>query len=230
MLEELKKQVCEANWDLGRNGLVTLTWGNVSGIDRAQGLVAIKPSGVDYGDLDARDMVLVDLSGSVVEGKLKPSSDTPTHLVLYNAFSEIGGIAHTHSAYATMFAQARRPIPCFGTTHADHFFGEVPVTRELTEAEVTSEYEPNAGRVIVERFRDLDPVRMPGVLVAHHGPFTWGRDATDALHNCIALEAVAQMAFGTIALTDETDPAPDYLLGKHFLRKHGPDAYYGQRS
>jgi len=229
MLEELKEQVCQANRDLVRYGLVTLTWGNVSGLDRERRLAVIKPSGVAYDKVQPADMVVVDLEGQVVEGKLRPSSDTPTHVLLYRHFAGIGGITHTHSRYATMFAQARREIPCLGTTHADHFNGPVPVARPLTEPEVAGDYEANTGRVIVERFRGIDPAAMPAVLVAGHGPFTWGKDAGDSVHNAVALEAVAEMALGTLQL----DPAPvklePYVLEKHHQRKHGPAAYYGQK-
>lgn len=229
MLEALKDVVCRANRDLERSGLITLTWGNASGIDRASGLVAIKPSGVGYASLVPADIVLVDMEGKVAEGRLRPSSDTPAHLALYRAFASIGGAAHTHSRCATAFAQAARPIPCLGTTHADHFHGEVPVTRQLTRQETEGRYEMNAGMVIVERMAGIDPLHMPAVLVAGHGPFTWGRDAADAVHNAVALEAVARMALDTFALNPGAAPIPDYLLAKHFLRKHGPGAYYGQR-
>jgi len=229
MLEELKDQVCRANRDLERHGLITLTWGNASGIDRAAGLVAIKPSGVGYASLTPADIVLLDLGGKVAEGRLRPSSDTPTHLALYRALAAIGGITHTHSFCATAFAQAARAIPCLGTTHADHFRGEVPVTRLLTRQETEGNYELATGLVIVERMSGLDPLQMPAVLVAGHGPFTWGRDALDAVHNAVALEAVARMALDTFALNPAAAPIPDYLLNKHFQRKHGPAAYYGQR-
>jgi len=229
MLRYLKEQVCQANRDLERHGLVTLTFGNVSGFDRAKGIMAIKPSGVGRRDLRPRDMVLVDLKGEIVEGRLRPSTDTPTHLALYRAFKGIGGITHTHSTYATMFAQACRGIPCLGTTHADHFNGEAPVTRRLRAEEVKKLYEENTGNVIVERFEKLNPMEMPAVLVANHGPFTWGKDPEEGLMNSVALELVAQMALGALQLNDAIGPIPDFLLAKHFRRKHGPDAYYGQK-
>jgi L-ribulose-5-phosphate 4-epimerase len=229
MLDKLKRDVCEANLELVRAGLVILTWGNVSGIDRQQGLVAIKPSGVPYDRLEPSHIVIVDLDGKVVEGTLRPSSDTPTHLLLYRSFEQIGGITHTHSRHATMFAQARREITCLGTTHADHFHGPVPVTRPLSESEVTADYEGNTGRVIVERFAQLDPVAMPAVLVAGHAPFTWGRDAADSVHNAVALEAVAEMVLGTKLIDPKSPDLEAYVLEKHYQRKHGPAAYYGQK-
>lgn len=227
MLEDLKQQVWAGNLALWKSGLVTLTWGNVSGFDRNRSLMAIKPSGVAYDDLRPEHIVLVDLNGDVVEGQLKPSSDTPTHLELYRAFSGIQGAAHTHSAYATAFAQACREIPCLGTTHADQFRGPVPLTRVLTEAEVREAYELQTGRVIAECFRNLDPVAVPGALVAYHGPFTWGETPCRAVDNSIALEAIARMAHNTLALAPP-EPMPQHLLEKHHTRKHGPDAYYGQ--
>ena len=229
MLRELREQVCQANCDLVRHGLVMLTFGNVSGIDRDQGLVVIKPSGVSYAGLTPDDLVVVDLGGKVVQGALHPSSDTPTHLVLYRAFTEIGGITHTHSSHATMFAQACRGIPCFGTTHADVFYGEVPVTRPLTEDEVHSEYEVHTGKAIVERFADIEPGSMPAALVAQHGPFVWGRDAAACVENSVVLEEIAKTAIGTLQLQPDAPPIPQYLLDKHYLRKHGRDAYYGQQ-
>jgi L-ribulose-5-phosphate 4-epimerase len=229
MLEDLKVAVCRANLDLVRHRLITLTWGNASGIDRESGLVAIKPSGVSYDEMEAADMVLVDLEGSVVEGALVPSSDTPTHLALYRAWPQAGGIVHTHSTHATAFAQARRSIPCLGTTHADHFNGDVPVTRPLTLDEVKDDYEKNTGAVIVERFGDLDPEAVPGALVANHGPFAWGRDVGDAVQNAVALEAVAEMAACTWRIEPTAGPIPQYMLDKHYRRKHGPGAYYGQK-
>jgi L-ribulose-5-phosphate 4-epimerase len=229
MLESLKQSVWQANLDLVSHGLVTLTWGNVSAIDGASGLVVIKPSGVAYADLRPEDMVLVDREGAVVEGRLRPSSDTATHLELYRSWEEVGGVCHTHSAHGVMFAQARRPIPCFGTTHADHFHGEVPVTRELSAEEIEADYERNTGAVIVERFAALNPVETPGALVASHGPFAWGRDAAEAVRNAVALEAVARMALGTLQLAPTAPPASEALIEKHYRRKHGPKAYYGQR-
>lgn len=228
MLEELKDEVCQANVELAACGLVTLTWGNVSGISADRQRVVIKPSGVPYQRLRPADMVVVDLQGNVLEGSSRPSSDTPTHVLLYQHFGTIGGITHTHSPRATMFAQARREIPCLGTTHADHFFGAVPVTRALTAAEVAAAYEANTGRVILERFAELDPRVMPAVLVAGHAPFTWGKNAADSLHNAIALEAVAEMALGTWLLDPHAPPLEDYVLDKHYQRKHGPHSYYGQ--
>ena len=231
MLQTLKEQVCEANRQLPASGLVKLTWGNVSGIDRASGLWCIKPSGVDYSALTPDDMVVLDLEGKVVEGKLRPSSDTKTHLVLYQEFTEIGGVTHTHSPFATIFSQAGRPIPCFGTTHADHFHGEVPVVRALTPAEVEQDYEHFTGVAIVERLRELklSPVEMPGVLQLHHAPFTFGKNAMDSLNNSIALEMCAQMALSSMALTPGLAAIPSHILEKHHLRKHGPNAYYGQK-
>jgi L-ribulose-5-phosphate 4-epimerase len=229
MLDQLKREVYNANIMLGKSGLVTLTWGNVSGISRTEGRIVIKPSGVDYDKLTVDDMVVVDLKGNVVEGKYRPSSDTPTHLQLYNTFLTIGGITHTHSASATMFAQACKEIPCFGTTHADHFNGPIPVTRFLTEDEVNSDYEVSTGKIIAERFTSLDVESTPGVLVAGHAPFTWGRDASESVKNAIALENIAHMALGTLQLNLKSSELPRYILKKHFNRKHGPDAYYGQK-
>lgn len=228
-LKELKERVWKANQDLVDYKLVTLTWGNVSGCHREKGLVVIKPSGVSYEGLKPENMVVVDLEGNKVEGKLNPSSDTPTHLVLYRAFAEVSGIVHTHSDYATIFAQACRPLPCLGTTHADHFHGEVPLTRMIRKKEVEEDYEGNTGRVIVERFRQLNPLEMPAVLVAGHGAFAWGKSPEEAVVNSLALEKVAKMAWGTLLLTETELPFPKYLLEKHYLRKHGPKAYYGQK-
>ena len=229
MLEALKEQVWRANLELVKQGLVKLTFGNASGIDRRRGLVVIKPSGVSYEKMTAADMVVVDLDGCVAEGKLAPSSDTPTHVRLYRAFEDIGGVAHTHSVHATIFAQARQEIPCLGTTHADHFNGPVPVTRVLTAAEVEADYEANTGAVIVERFAKLNPAECPAVLVAGHGPFAWGKDAADAAANAAALEAVAQIALGVIQLGAAERALEEYVQAKHFKRKHGKDAYYGQK-
>jgi L-ribulose-5-phosphate 4-epimerase len=228
MLDNLKEVLFKANLDLVKFDLVTLTWGNVSGIDRDKGLIVIKPSGVDYKTMTAKDMVVLDMAGKVVEGALNPSSDSPTHLELYKAFPNIGGITHSHSRYATMFAQACQEIPCFGTTHADHFYGPVPVTRFLTEDEVEEDYELNTGKLIIERFNDLDPDSTPAVVVAGHGPFTWGKTAFDSVKNNLVLEQVAQMALGTMQLNPDGKPLPDYIKDKHYKRKHGPDAYYGQ--
>ncbi len=229
MLEALKNDVCQANLDLVTHGLVTLTWGNVSGISADRRHVVIKPSGVPYDEMRAEQMVVVDLNGNVVEGKLRPSSDTPTHVLLYQHFSNIGGIAHTHSRYATMFAQARVEIPCFGTTHADHFCGPVPVTRALTKQEVDDAYETNTGHVIIERFRDLDAAAMPAVLVAGHAPFAWGESVAASVKNAVALEAVAEMAIGTRLIRPDAPVLEAFVLDKHFERKHGPGAYYGQK-
>jgi len=229
VLEELKAQVCRANLDLVRHGLVTLTWGNVSGFDAQSGRVVIKPSGVSYEQMKPEHMVVVDLDGEVVEGELRPSSDTPTHVLLYRHFEAVRGITHTHSFHATMFAQARAQIPCYGTTHADHFHGPVPVTRPLSKSEVAQAYEANTGEVIVERFATLDPLAVPGVLVAGHAPFAWGASVAESVKNAVALEAVAQMAITTKVINPEAPLLEDYVLEKHYQRKHGPDAYYGQR-
>ena len=228
MLDKLKLQVCRANQDLYRLGLVVLTWGNVSGIDRKRGLVVIKPSGVPYAELTPENMAVVDLSGKTAQGKIRPSSDTPTHLALYQAWPEIGGVCHTHSAYAVMFSQARMPIPCLGTTHADNFYGPIPVTRPLSRKEVEGDYEANTGRLIVEHFKGRKPLEICAALVASHGPFTWGKNPEDAFANSVALEQIAQMAFGATLLKQGGLPVPQYLLDKHFLRKHGPHATYGQ--
>jgi L-ribulose-5-phosphate 4-epimerase len=230
MTNHLKKKVFEANLALANYGLVTLTWGNVSGIDRQRHCIAIKPSGVDYHSMNSEDIVVVDMEGNMLEGRYRPSSDTPTHLELYKAFPTIEGIVHTHSMYATMFAQACREIPCFGTTHADHFFGPVPVTRFLTEIEVSEGYERATGKVIVERFQELNPERTPGVLIAGHAPFVWGTSAADAVRNSLILERVAEMAYGSLQLNPELSAIPSYIQEKHYLRKHGPKAYYGQKS
>lgn len=230
MLESLKDAVCQANRDLVSYDLVTLTWGNVSGINRESGLVVIKPSGVDYDKMTAADMVVVDLNGAVVEGDLRPSSDTPTHLELYRNFQEIGGIAHSHSLYATTLSQACQEIPCFGTTHADHFNGTIPLTRLLTEAEVNDDYEGNTGTAIVERFKDINPLEMPAVLVAGHAPFSWGETPGKAVENMLVLERVSQMAIDGLKLNAGMQTIPDYILRKHYERKHGPNAYYGQKN
>ena len=230
MLEELKRQVCEANLDLVKEGLVIQTWGNASGIDRVQGLVAIKPSGVPYASMKPQHMVVVSLeTGEVVDGYLKPSSDTPTHLLLYRAFPKIGGIVHTHSLHATAWAQARRAIPAYGTTQADYWYGDVPCTRLLTPREIKTDYELNTGRVIIETFKRMDPLQHPAILVASHGPFAWGANVGEAVHNAIALEFIARLAAETLRLNPKTKPMPSVLLDKHFLRKHGPKAYYGQK-
>ncbi len=231
MLEELKQKVFKANLDLVKQGLVIFTWGNVSGIDREKGLVVIKPSGVSYDEMKAEDMVVVDLeTGKVVEGDLNPSSDTPTHLELYKAFPEIGGIVHTHSSYATSFAQAGRDIPCYGTTHADYIYGAVPCFRCLTKGEIEDAYEANTGHLIVNEFirRDLDVMSVPACLCKNHGPFIWGKDCMDAVHNAVVLEEVAKMAMWTELINPQVKPAPQELMDKHYYRKHGENAYYGQ--
>lgn len=228
MLEELKERVLEANLLLPKHGLVTFTWGNVSEIDRASGLVAIKPSGVEYERMKAEDIVIMDLEGKVVEGKLRPSSDAPTHIELYKAFPEVGGIVHTHSEWATSWAQTGLAIPCYGTTHADYFYGSIPCARALTDEEINGEYEKNTGLVIIETFRGLDPVAVPGVLCKNHGPFAWGKDAHEAVHNAVVLEEVAKMAVHTRDILPDADEAPQALKDKHYFRKHGKDAYYGQ--
>jgi len=236
MLAELKKQVLEANLALVRHKLVLLTFGNVSGIDRNKGLVVIKPSGVAYDKLTVKNMVVVSLEGKRVEGSLRPSSDTLTHLALYRAWPEVNGICHTHSAYATIFCQARVPIPCLGTTHADQFLGPIPLTRPLTRQEVQKNYEANTGKVIIELFAKPgakgrgkpNPLDMPAALVANHGPFCWGRDAEEAMNNSVLLEEVARLAFKTMQLAPKARPIPSFLLNQHFLRKHGPNPSYGQ--
>lgn len=231
MLEELKQKVYQANMDLVRHGLVIFTWGNVSGIDREKGLVVIKPSGVDYDTMRPDDMVVVDLHiGEVVEGNLRPSSDTPTHLVLYRAWPEIGGVVHTHSTYATAWAEAGIDLPNIGTTHADYFHNEIPCTADMTEAEVKGQYELETGNVIVERFckGEINPVHTPGVLVKNHGPFSWGKDPHEAVHNAVVMEQVAKMAFVAYSVNPRLTMNP-LLIEKHFSRKHGPNAYYGQK-
>ena len=227
MLDELKLKVFKANLALVEHKLVILTWGNVSGIDREKNMVVIKPSGVSYDEMKADDMVVVDLEGNIIEGKLKPSSDAPTHLVLYQHFKSIGGIVHTHSEWATSWAQAGLGIPCYGTTHADYFYGEIPCTRRMKPVEIKSDYEKETGNVIAERFRKMNPDDVPGVLVNNHGPFAWGIDADNAVHNAVVMEEVAKMAFRTRILGQEL-PIRKVLLDKHYLRKHGKDAYYGQ--
>ena len=232
MLKHLRKLVWQANLDLPKHGLVTFTWGNVSGIDRERGLVVIKPSGVAYEDLTPEDLVLVDLeTGRTVEGALNPSSDTKTHLELYRAFPEVGGIVHTHSAYAVAWAQAGRDIPCYGTTHADYFYGAVPCARHLTKEELDEDYEKNTGKIIIDTFTDrgIDPVAVPGAICHSHGPFTWGKDAAQAVYHAVVLEEVAKMALLTRQVDSDAAPAPQYLQDKHYMRKHGPNAYYGQK-
>jgi len=229
-LKELKQEVFEANTQLVKYNLVTLTWGNVSAINKADGLVVIKPSGIDYESMTVEDMVVIDLEGNLIEGKWNPSSDTPTHLELYKAFPKIGGIAHTHSNFATMFAQAKMEIECFGTTHADYFYGNVPLTRVLTEQEVSENYEKNTGIVIVEKFANIDSMSVPGVLVASHGPFTWGKSAGEAVKHSLILERIAEMAMGTLKLNAKSKSIEQYVLDKHYFRKHGPNATYGQKN
>jgi L-ribulose-5-phosphate 4-epimerase len=229
MFDQLKAEVFRANLDLVRHGLVTLTWGNVSGLDRAGPCIAIKPSGVEYESMTADDMIIVDMAGNVIDGHLRPSSDTPTHLELYRAFPAIGGIVHTHSIYATMFAQACREIPCLGTTHADHFKGPIPVTRFLTVDEVQKGYERETGRIIAERFASMEPADTPGVLVAGHAPFAWGKNAAEAVQNSLILERIAQMAIGSFQLHPAVAALPAHIQEKHYQRKHGPNAYYGQK-
>ncbi len=230
LLETLRRQVYEANMELPRRGLITYTWGNVSGIDRESGLMVIKPSGVDYEDLSPENMVIVDMDGKRVEGDLNPSSDTATHLVLYREFPEIGGIVHTHSRNAVGWAQAGRDIPFYGTTHADYFYGPIPCTRDLTEKEVQEAYEENTGNVIVETFKErgISPMDVPGVLCHSHGPFTWGKDPADAVYHAVVLEEVATMARYTEQIKKDVSPAKQYIMEKHYMRKHGPNAYYGQ--
>lgn len=230
MLEQLKLEVYEANMELPRRNLVTYTWGNVSGIDREKGLFVIKPSGVDYDKLRPEDLVVMDLKGNKVEGSLNPSSDTKTHVVLYNEFPEIGGIVHTHSPYAVGWAQAGRDIPAYGTTHADYFYGPVPCARTLTKEEIDEDYELNTGKVIVETFRSrgINPKYVPAVICRNHGPFTWGKNAAEAVYHSVVLEEVSKMNLFTETINPKVGPAPSYLMDKHFMRKHGPNAYYGQ--
>ena len=230
MLEQLKKEVYEANMDLVAKGMVIYTWGNVSGIDREKGLVVIKPSGVDYATMTWEDMVVMDLEGNKIEGDYKPSSDTPSHLELYKKYPDIGGVVHTHSPEAVAWAQAGRDIPLYGTTHADYFFGPIPCARNLTQEEIDEGYERNTGKVIIETFeeRGINPVYTPAVLCKNHGPFTWGKDAEEAVHNAVVLEEVAKMAIKTELLNPNVKPAPDSIKNKHFYRKHGANAYYGQ--
>lgn len=228
MLEALKEKVLKANLELPQYGLVTFTWGNVSGYDKDSGLVVIKPSGVPYSEMTVDDLVVVDLEGNVVEGDKKPSSDTPTHLVLYKNFKDIGGVVHTHSPWATSWAQAGRALPALGTTHGDYFYGEIPCTRRMTEAEINGEYEKETGHVIVETFKHLDPLMVPSVLVHSHAPFNWGKDPEEAVHNAVVLEEVAKMALRTYQINGDTQNMQQTLLDKHYLRKHGKNAYYGQ--
>jgi len=228
-MQQLKQQVYDANRDLPRYGLVTFTWGNVSAIDRGRGRVVIKPSGVAYDVMQPDDMVVVDLEGNVIEGKWNPSSDTATHLALYRRYPMLGGVVHTHSTHATAWAQAGLAIPALGTTHADYFFGDIPCTRPLTEAEVQGEYELNTGKVIIETIGECEPLHTPGIVVWQHGPFAWGKNAHEAVHNAVVLEEVAKMAWIARGINPQLQPIDRYLMNKHYLRKHGPDAYYGQK-
>lgn len=230
MLEKLKEEVLRANLELPKKALVTYTWGNVSGIDREKNLVVIKPSGVEYDSMTVEDLVVVDLDGNIVEGHLKPSSDTATHLILYKKFPNIGGVVHTHSTWATIWAQAGKAIPAYGTTHADYFYGDIPCTRKMKKSEIEGEYELETGNVIVETFnsKNLNPDYTPAILVNSHGPFTWGKDPKDAVHNAVVLEELSKMAYSTENLNREVQPMQNELLNKHFLRKHGKNAYYGQ--
>ena len=230
LLKDLRSAVYEANMELPRRGLVVYTWGNVSGVDRDKGFVVIKPSGVEYDELKPEDLVIVDFDNKIVEGEMNPSSDTKTHVELYKNFENVGGIVHTHSSYAVGWAQAGRDIPCYGTTHADYFYGSVPCTRNLTQEEVDGNYELNTGKVIVETFkeRNLDPAAVPGIICRCHGPFTWGKDAAKAVYHAVVLEEMAKMAMYTITIDPKAETAPQYVLDKHYSRKHGPNAYYGQ--
>ena len=229
MLEKLKEEVLRSNLDLVKYGVVIFTWGNVSAIDRETGLVVIKPSGVDYSVMKAEDMVVVDINGNVVEGRYRPSTDLPTHLEIYKAYPDVGGVVHTHSSHATAWAQAGRGIPFYGTTHADYFYGEIPCTRELTKEEVETDYEKNTGLVILETMGGRDALSVPGALVKSHGVFSWGSDAANAVHNAVVMEYVAKMATETESISPDIKPAPQYLLNKHYYRKHGKNAYYGQK-
>ncbi|MBN1972469.1 MAG: L-ribulose-5-phosphate 4-epimerase [Sedimentisphaerales bacterium] len=229
MFEKLKQAVCDANIELQRQRLVIYSWGNVSGINRKKGIVAIKPSGVRYDELTPDKIVLLDLQGKIVEGNLKPSSDTPTHLELYRNFKSIGGVCHTHSTYATIWAQACMEIPCFGTTAADYFYGEIPVTEPMAKEEIEQDYELNTGKAIVKRFKTIKPMHMPAVLVANHGPFTWGKNPDAAVESAVILEQVAMMALGTVTINPNSNQIDNVLLDKHYLRKHGKNAYYGQK-
>jgi len=229
MYKKLKEAVCDANIELQRQRLIIYSWGNVSGIDREKGVVAIKPSGVKYDELTPKQIVVLDLDGKIIEGDMNPSSDTPTHLELYRKFKEVGGVCHTHSTYATIWAQACMDIPCFGTTAADYFYGEIPVTDVMDEKAIKNDYELNTGKAIVKRFKDMDPMQMPAVLVANHGPFTWGKDADGAVESAVILEQVAMMALGTVTINPNPNPISNILLDKHYLRKHGKNAYYGQK-
>lgn len=229
-IKELKEITFKVNLKLVEHGLVIFTWGNVSMIDRDKEIIAIKPSGISYDNMSSDDIVILDFEGNVLEGDMRPSSDTPTHLALYKAFGDIGGIVHTHSTWATTFAQAGSPIPCFGTTHADYFYGEIPITRKMTAEEINGDYEYNTGNVIIEIFKRENILSIPGVLVMNHGPFTWGKSADDALDNAVVLEQIAKMAYGTMVLSPQLKGIDEVLLNKHYLRKHGKGAYYGQKN
>jgi L-ribulose-5-phosphate 4-epimerase len=230
MLEKLKEEVYRANMELQEKGLIIYTWGNVSGIDKEKQLIVIKPSGVNYDNLKAEDMVVVDFNGKVIEGRYKPSSDTPTHIELYKKYPQIGGVVHTHSTWAVAFAQAGMDIPAFGTTHADYFFGDILCTRELTEDEIDNDYEKNTGKVIIETIGDKNPMEVPAIVVKNHGPFAWGKTPDGAVYNAVVLEKVAEMAYKTMTLNPKVNRVSQYLLNKHYYRKHGANAYYGQGS
>jgi len=230
MLEQLKKEVYDANMELQEKGMVIYTWGNVSGIDREKNLVVIKPSGVSYDEMKPEDMVVVDFDGKVVEGHYKPSSDTATHIVMYKTYPQIGGVVHTHSTNAVVFAQAGMAIPALGTTHADYFYGDIPCTRDLTAKEIEEAYELNTGKVIVETIGDKDPMAIPAIVVKNHGPFAWGKTPAGSVYNAVVLDKVAEMAYKTLTLNPRTPREPQYILDKHYFRKHGPNAYYGQGS
>ncbi|MGD1817096.1 MAG: L-ribulose-5-phosphate 4-epimerase [Pleomorphochaeta sp.] len=230
MYNEIKEKVLKANLELPKFGLVTFTWGNVSVIDRKNNIIAIKPSGINYEDMSAKDIVILDMDGQIIEGELNPSSDTPTHLIIYKYLLGINSIVHTHSTYATSWAQSKRAIPCYGTTHADYFYGEIPCTRELEPSEIEFEYEKNTGRIILEKFKSIDPIAVPGILVPNHGPFVFGKDSVESVHNAVVLEEVAKMAYISENLNNKIEIAPRDIQKKHYLRKHGKNSYYGQKN